>query len=172
MNTVFITKSGKEELEKKIINQKIIIDEILREKAIAYEVSGDGWHDNPGFNQLGLKEEQAIKELKAMENRLSAVQVLDITERNTEKVSIGSIVQIAMVNIISGEVNEMLLEIVGSGESNYKLSKISYDSPIGTALLGMVPGEIKDVVIPKGKTKIRVLQLLKERPDSIRSSAE
>ena len=52
MNTKFITQRGKKILEEKILKQKSLIKEIQSEKEIAYSSSGDGWHDNPGFNNL------------------------------------------------------------------------------------------------------------------------
>jgi transcription elongation GreA/GreB family factor len=157
MKITYITEQGKLELEKKIQLQKQNIDSIRKEKAIAYEVSGDGWHDNPGFNQLMQLEERAVNELKQMERRLSEVFVLQIKERDTEKVSIGSIVKFRMSR--PNVEKEMTYEIVGSGESDLNNNKVSYDSPMGFALLGMKKGEIKSVHIPAGKSIIEIMDL-------------
>ncbi len=163
MKTIYITEEGRKELERRIRAKRVQIEEIQKEKAVAYEVSGDGWHDNPGFNQLTQKEEQAVNELRSMERHIATVTVLTINERNTEKVDIGSVVKLRTSPAGQSVYTEMILEICGNGESDGKRGRVSYDSPLGKTLMGMVPGEKRIAVIPKGKTEVEVLELLPER---------
>ena len=51
-----ITENGLECLNQKITEMEKLVKDIQAEKTIAYTASGDGWHDNPGFNQLEQKE--------------------------------------------------------------------------------------------------------------------
>lgn len=158
MKKTYITKQGLSELENKILRQRDIIKEIQNEKAIAYEVSGDGWHDNPGFNQLIQKEERAIIDLKMIERKLSEVEVVSIINRNTNFVEIGSILKFRNTNLAKKFTKEIIFEITGSGETNMSENKISYDCPIGLALLGMKKGERKEVLISASKVKLEVLE--------------
>jgi transcription elongation factor GreA len=53
-------------------------------------------------------------------------------------------------------------EIVGAGESNVKLNKISYDSPLGKSLSSMRLGENKLVELPFGKVDITIKKIIYE----------
>jgi transcription elongation GreA/GreB family factor len=159
---VYITEKGKQILERKIAEQAIRVKEIQEEKSIAYTASGDGWHDNPGYNQLIQLEERAINELRAMEKRLSDSILWSSKERNTEKVQIGSIVCYKLTNIKTGKVLENTFEIVGSGESDLKNKQISYDSPIGNAIWEMSEGCEVEVILPAGLSKIEIVRLYKD----------
>lgn len=159
---VYITENGKKILEKKIAEQAIKVREIQEEKSIAYTASGDGWHDNPGYNQLIQLEERAITELKLLEKKLNESVVWKLTERNVEKVQIGSIVHYKMKNIKNGKVQEHVFEIVGYGESDLKNKQISYDSPIGSAILEMPRGFKGQVNLPAGTFEIEIINLYKD----------
>jgi len=158
MNTKFITQRGKKILEEKILKQKSLIKEIQSEKEIAYSSSGDGWHDNPGFNNLLLAEELAIKELKKLEIELSNSMVFEKDITN-QQVSIGSIVKFKIYYFKNNTENEMLFEIVGNGESDIKNKLLSYNSPLGLVLLNCKIGDEKIAIIPAGKIKVKILNI-------------
>ncbi|GMU86217.1 MAG: hypothetical protein AMXMBFR48_14590 [Ignavibacteriales bacterium] len=166
MKTIYITETGKAALEERIRRKRIAIEEIQKEKAVAYEISGDGWHDNPGFNQLTQKEEQAVNELRTLERSLSLARIVELKDRNLRQVAIGSIVQFRTILLGKDETKELTMEIVGSGETDVLQKRISYDSPLGAALIGLKPGETKLVHIPKGKTRIEVIALLADHDSS------
>lgn len=158
MSTKFITQRGKKILEEKILKQKSLIKEIQSEKEIAYSSSGDGWHDNPGFNNLLLAEELAIKELKKLEIELSNSMVFEKDITN-QQVSIGSIVKFKIYYFKNNTENEMLFEIVGNGESDIKNNLLSYNSPLGLVLLNCKIGDEKIANIPAGKIKVKILNI-------------
>ncbi|HPN37018.1 MAG TPA: GreA/GreB family elongation factor [Melioribacteraceae bacterium] len=160
MNTKIITQRGKRILEEKIIKQKEKIKEIQSEKEIAYSSSGDGWHDNPGFNNLMLAEEMAIKELKKMETELSFSLIFDNNVQN-DQVSIGSIVKFKIFYFKTNTEKELIFEIVGNGESDINNKLISYNSPLGLVLLNCKIRDEKIANIPAGKIKINILKIYK-----------
>lgn len=170
MKTIYITENGRTVLENRIRVKRTMIEQIQKEKAVAYEVSGDGWHDNPGFNQLTQKEEQAVNELRAMERWLAEARVVEVRERNQDRVAIGSIVKFRMELQGKNDIQELTMEIVGSGETDVHQKRISYDSPLGAALIGLRSGEKKLVQIPKGKTLIEVISLLSDWEDVLKSA--
>ncbi len=160
MNTKIITQRGKKILEEKIIKQKEKIKEIQLEKEIAYSNSGDGWHDNPGFNNLMLAEEMAIKELKKMETELSISLVFNNNLQN-KQVSIGTIVKFKINYYKNNTEKELIFEIVGNGESDINNKLLSYNSPLGLVLLNCKTGDEKIANIPVGKIKIIILNIYK-----------
>jgi transcription elongation GreA/GreB family factor len=154
----YITEAGKQVLESKITAQSLKIRSIQVEKNIAYSASGDGWHDNPGYNQLLQLEERAITELKNLEKLLTA-SVLWIQPPSTKRVQICSIVRFSMLGAKDRVPREVIYEIGGHGESDLDRNLISYTSPIGAALYELLSGAEVEVQIPAGRTRVHILQL-------------
>ena len=154
----YITEAGKCLLESKITSQNVKIRNIQAEKNIAYTASGDGWHDNPGYNQLLQLEERAITELKNLEKQLTTAIIWN-RPRSIQRVQIGSIVRFSMQSARDRVAREVVYEIGGHGESDLERSCISYTSPIGAALYELMVGTEAEVLIPAGKTSIRILDL-------------
>lgn len=157
MSQIFITLQGKTELESKIANLTDQLRELLKEKAVAYEASGDGWHDNPGWIQIGQTEERFSKEIAELTNRLKHSKVVNGNSADTDIIQIGSILLIKQ-NMPKLS-REMVIEIVGSGESNLSKGRIAYDTPIGTAIVGKKAGDSVDFIAPAGKMKIEIIKL-------------
>lgn len=153
----YITTAGYGELQQKINNLEQKMKDLLLEKAVAYEASGDGWHDNPGWIQIGQQEERLTLEIKELKDRLKTATLVESDNRNTNTIQIGSIVQISQ-NVMKHK-REMVLEIVGSQESNLSKGRIAYDTPIGKAILGFSEGDEVDFLAPAGKMKIKILKL-------------
>jgi transcription elongation factor GreA len=156
-DTIYMTKEGQIELQIKINFRELKLKELILEKAIAYEASGDGWHDNPGWIQIGQLEERMSKEIKEMKQRLSNSKLIANDSRNTMCVQIGSIVRISQGT--QKFKKELLIEIVGSQESNLSKGKIAYDTPIGKAIMGYSKGDEIDFIAPAGQMKIIILKL-------------
>jgi transcription elongation factor GreA len=150
-----ITKSGLEIIREKL-NEKLDHLKTLRdEKSHAYAASGDGWHDNPGWIQLGQQEDMLIAEIKAIQEKISNSVVIDASTIDMEKVSIGCKVELVMRKLHSPSVVQTIY-IVGSGESDPKNKKVSYNSPLGNALFNMSDQEEKEVELPAGKVIVKI----------------
>jgi transcription elongation GreA/GreB family factor len=155
---IYITDIGKQLYEQKIEELTKKVRAIQEEKAIAYTASGDGWHDNPGFNQLEQMEFRAVNELaKVRKEYTEAIYVSVGPLRPTEKIQIGSKVRVRQTNCKTKQVVEQTWEIVGYGESNVQQRRISYDSPIGKVLLGKTVGDSAEVSVPAGLLKFEIL---------------
>jgi transcription elongation GreA/GreB family factor len=155
MKKTILTKSGYERLKIRF-NEKIeSLKKLREEKAHAYSASGDGWHDNPGWIQLGQQEEMLANEVSAMQQKLNNVSILDVTKIDTSKVQLGSKVVVLMKRNGSTNVSNTFF-IVGSEESDIRNKRISYDSPMGIALCNMSLHEIKNVQLPIGMVTIEI----------------
>ena len=150
MNKVKITENGFKKLSKKIEDIEAHIKEILKEKAIAYSASGDGWHDNPGWIQLGQQEDRAIQDKNQYNTILSNAIIIKIEVRNMEVIQIGSIVEISIFNQKEKTSKVVKWEIVGHMEGDLKLGHIAYDSPVAKALIGKKINESVDLILPAG----------------------
>ncbi len=100
------------------------------------------------------KEEQSLLETRILqlEKVLSKVQIIE-RGTQTEFVVIGSTVIVKM----NDEVHKFM--IVGSVEADPAKKKISNESPIGKAILGLQVGETIEVSVGPVKSKIKVLEI-------------
>jgi transcription elongation GreA/GreB family factor len=157
-----ITENGLENLNLKITQMEQLVKKIQAEKAIAYTASGDGWHDNPGFNQLEQKEFRAINDLYKLKNQRDSAIIIRIEKRNIDVVQIGSIVKIEQFYTKDNATRIIVWEIVGHQESDLKLNRIAYDTPVGSALLGKKVDDVIEVTLPVGKARFRILSLFED----------
>jgi transcription elongation factor GreA len=154
-----ITESGLEIITNRLQEKLSLLKKIREEKAHAYTASGDGWHDNPGWIQIGQQEDLLVSEINDLQKCISTAVILKPTTDFT-KVKIGCNVEFEMRNRKTGAIRQQKVAIGGTGESDLKNNKISYDSPIGNALLEMEAGEAKEVHLPAGIIEIRIINIL------------
>lgn len=106
------------------------------------------------------KNEQAHIEgrIIQIESMLKKAKVIDEDEVSTERVSLGS-----KVELLDIEFNEKVeYQIVGSTEANPSAAKISNESPVGAALMGKKKGEVVDVEVPDGTIQFKILKIKKK----------
>lgn len=156
---VYITPEGAFNLKQKIDALSKRIAEIQAEKAVAYWGSGDGWHDNPGFNQLEQLEHRTVNEMVGLKNRLESSMVWDKSLNTGDRVQIGSRVVYEQCGVETGRVQRMKVELVGYLESDIKKMRIAYDSPMGKSLLDKTLGEEFEITIPMGTFKVVILEI-------------
>ena len=95
------------------------------------------------------KNDQAMLEARIaeLEAQMKHVRVLDESELNSEHVHVGSKVRIADAN---GK--EYSYAISGATEADPFHGKISYESPVGKAIVGLRVGETGEAILPNGTT--------------------
>lgn len=146
-----LTKEGLESLKveyQKLVNVKR--PEVTQRIRVAREF-GD-LAENSEYD--AAKEEQTLVETRitALEEVLKKAQVV-VPAQKTDFVIIGSTVIVEM----NDEVHEF--SIVGSMEADPAKRKISNESPIGKAILGLQVGETMEVAVGPVKSKIKVLEI-------------
>ncbi len=95
------------------------------------------------------REEQSFMEgrIQDLESKLSNAQIVDISNLpNQGKVVFGAVVTLLHVDTDA----EVTYQIVGEDEADIKLGKISYQSPIGRALIGKSVDDTVMVKTPGG----------------------
>ena len=100
------------------------------------------------------KEEQSLLETRIiqLEDVLKRAQIIEPVKK-ADFVVIGSTVVIEM----NDEVHNF--SIVGSMEADPAENKISNESPVGKALLGLQVGEVIEISVGPVKSKIKVLEI-------------
>lgn len=151
---VLLTRGGLEKLEKELfflksVKRKEIASRI--KEAITY---GD-ITDNSEYEDA--KNEQAFVEgrIITLEKILRRARVLEKGSSNNNYVTVGSTVKLKDI-----EMNrEYIYTIVGTAEADPGDSKISNESPVGRAILGLGIGEEVEVKVPAGSLKYKVLEI-------------
>ncbi|GAB6274394.1 MAG: transcription elongation factor GreA [Peptococcaceae bacterium] len=105
----------------------------------------------------GAKNEQAFIEgrILTLEKMLRNSRVIDHTNSSKDKVDIGSTVSLR--DIARGK--ECQYTIVSPIEAEPTANKISYESPVGKAILGQRKGNVVEVKAPAGKVTYEILDI-------------
>lgn len=157
---VKVTPIGVNLIQENIEKLKSELKFVREEKNIAYTLCGDTWHDNPHFNKLEQDERSLEKRIMEIEKVLTSAIHIELNERNTDIVEIGSIVKCYCEYPDFTE--EEVYEIVGYGESNFEENKLFYDSPVAKNLLGLSAGDKVSFEIPAGTTTYTILEMYKD----------
>lgn len=161
---IFVSAAGRAALEQRLADKRQRHRDICAEREVAHELSGDGWHDNPHFNYLQQMEANATREVMELEGLLGRTRVYEVLEgsRPTDRVAIGSVVTVLLVDEDSGEEHERRFEIAGFQESDMATGKVGYNVPLAGRLLGLEVGDIATIELPNGRYEVEVLDLAED----------
>ena len=150
----YLTEEGykklKEELEQMVSIERPKISNQIAEARDKGDLSENAEYD-------AAKEAQGMLESKIskLQDTLNNSRILDNAHVDISKVSLLSKVK------IKNKKNNAVMEyqVVSENEANLKEGKISSDSPIGKALLGLKEGESVDVQVPSGLMTFQVMKI-------------
>lgn len=149
-----LTLAGKAKLQEELAELKgPRREEIARRLKHAIEM-GD-LSENADYHMA--KEDQGFLEgrIQQIEAILSKSTLIEDTDINTSIIQIGNTVTLQEDN----EPEETFI-IVGANEANPRQRKISYESPMGSALMGHKKGETVEVILPDNSNlKIKILKI-------------
>ncbi len=153
---VILTSEGLEKLEKEL---EYLTTEKRQEVAakIKQALAFGDLSENSEYDEAKNEQAQVEERIKALNNMLKNVQIIEEEDIDTKRVSLGS-----KVKVLDMELNEeMELTVVGSAEANPSDNKISDESPIGKALLGQRKNKIVEVEAPAGSFQMKILTITK-----------
>ena len=151
---ILLTRGGLEKLEKELfflksVKRKEVAARI--KEAITY---GD-ITDNSEYEDA--KNEQAFVEgrIITLEKILRRARILEKGESGNNYVTVGSTGRLKDI-----EMNrEFTYTIVGTAEADPGDNKISNESPVGKAILGLSIGDEVEVKVPAGSLKYKILEI-------------
>jgi transcription elongation factor GreA len=94
------------------------------------------------------------RQIGVLENTLASAIVVHPDPADGE-LDVGELARVR--DLDTGELDEY--RIVGAGEANPAVGRISYASPVGSALLGRRVGEVVEVAVPSGVLRLEVLEI-------------
>ncbi|ADO56400.1 transcription elongation factor GreA [Paenibacillus jamilae] len=151
---VLLTKEGLAKLEEELKELKTVKRKELAER-LKLAISYGDLKENSEYHSA--KDDQAFMETRIMvlEKMLTKARIVDESNLDLKTVSIGSTV---ILNDI--EFSEKVeYKVVSPAEADVLDNKISYESPLGKALLGKEVGSIIHVDAPMAVIKYELLEI-------------
>jgi len=111
--------------------------------------------ENAEYDEAKNEQSRLEAKIAEMENTLHNCIIVEDDEVDTETVGVGNAVTVNNMTLKK----EQTYTIVGANETDPRNFKISSDSPIGAALLGMKVGQTVTVEAPAGQIKMKVLKI-------------
>ena len=150
-NKVFLTPKGLEELKREL---KELVDvkrsEVVQKIATARDM-GD-LSENAAY--VSAREEQAF-----IEGRISELEEIIKNAVVSSGTSSKGVVEVGCKIRVHVDGNEEEYCLVGAPEADPKVRKISYESPLGKALMGKKVGDKVEMEAPDGKLVYTILSV-------------
>lgn len=102
--------------------------------------------ENAEYHAAKERQGQVEATIADLEDKLSRAQVIDPTTLSGDKIVFG-----ATVTLLDEDDKPVRYQIVGQAEADAKLGMISYNSPLGRALIGKQAGDDIEVTVPSGE---------------------
>lgn len=151
-NELYITEEGLNDIKKELDELKLVkrpeVINALKDARAQGDLSENAEYDAARTEQAIV--ESRIKELEAMIEK-----AVVITKVNTDVVSLGTKVTLEYV----GDDDTEEYSIVGSKEADPFENKISNESPIAKAIMGLKVGSVVSVDSPNGKYDVKILAI-------------
>jgi transcription elongation factor GreA len=101
--------------------------------------------ENAEYHAAKERQGQIEATIADLDDRLSRALVIDPTTLGGDKVVFG-----ATVNLKDEDGKKVRYQLVGQAEADARIGRISYNSPLGRALIGRQVGEDVEVTTPSG----------------------
>ena len=101
--------------------------------------------ENAEYHAAKERQGQVEAQIAEIEDRVSRAQIIDPTSLSGDKIVFG-----ATVTVLDDDDKPQRYQIVGMTEADARHGRISYDSPLGRALIGKQVGEEVEVTVPSG----------------------
>ncbi|AKH41484.1 transcription elongation factor GreA [Altererythrobacter atlanticus] len=102
--------------------------------------------ENAEYHAAKERQGQVEAQIADLEDRVSRAQIIDPTTLSGDRIVFG-----ATVTVLDDNDKPARYQIVGQAESDAKIGRISYDSPLGRALIGKQVGDEVEVIVPSGE---------------------
>lgn len=101
--------------------------------------------ENAEYHAAKERQGQVEAQIADIEDRVTRAQIIDPQTLSGDKVVFG-----ATVTLLDEDDKPVKYQIVGQTEADAKSGRISYNSPLGRALIGKKVGEEIEVTVPSG----------------------
>ena len=110
--------------------------------------------ENAEYHAAKERQGQVEMQIADIEDRLSRAQVIDPTTLSGDRVVFG-----ATVHLLDENDNPVKYQIVGETEADARIGRISYNSPLGRALIGRNVGDEVEFQAPSGDKYFEIAKI-------------
>ncbi|MCX6789274.1 MAG: transcription elongation factor GreA [Candidatus Gribaldobacteria bacterium] len=147
----YLTAEGLEKLKKELDYLKNV-----KQREIAAQLNTAASFGDLSENAAYHQGKEALSFMRGrideLEKIIKSAKVIS-SQRSSSKVEIGSTI------VIEVGKDKETISLVAPSESDFLAGKISYQSPIGQALLGRLKGEEVEIECPNKKIKYKILEI-------------
>ncbi len=101
--------------------------------------------ENAEYHAAKERQGQVEASIGDLEDKVSRAQIVDPTTLSGERIVFG-----ATVSLLDDDDKPVRYQIVGPYEADARVGRISYNSPLGRALIGRRVGDEIEVTVPSG----------------------
>jgi transcription elongation factor GreA len=148
----FVTARGFEKLNGEHARLRVERERLVERLRSALEFGG-AFPENGDYLDARHELDLLDRRLALLEGRLVGAEVVEA--RRDGEVGLGE--HVTVLDLESGATGDYRL--VGSGESKPEAGEISYESPIGAALLGRRVGDVVLADVPGGRRRLEIVEL-------------
>ena len=150
---IVLTAEGLEKLKAELEQLKTVTRKEVTEK-IKQALSFGDLSENSEYDEARNEQAEVESRINEIEHMLKYVRVIDEAEINADVVGIGS--KVKFLDVEFGDELEYL--IVGPTEVDPN-GKLSYESPVGAALMQHAVGDIVTAATPDGPVEFKILEI-------------
>ena len=143
---------GHRQMTEEVKRLKLERPEIIESIEVA-RAHGD-LSENAEYHAATERQGQVEAMISDLDDRLSRALVIDPTTLSGDKVVFG-----ATVTLIDEDKKEIRYQLVGQTEADARVGRISYNSPLGRALIGRQVGDEVEVTTPAGERYYEISKL-------------
>lgn len=149
---ILLTREGLEKLEQELNYLKTVKRREVAERIKVAREFGD-ISENSEYEEA--KNEQAFVEgrIASLERILRNARVVEGEGNDPVEVNVGK--SVTLKDLATGEVSQYT--IVGSSEADPRRGRISYESPVGRAVMKQRPGAVVEVRLPGGVARYEII---------------
>jgi len=147
-----VSKAGLERLQQKRALLEQQLTDAGKRAGEAAGVNCD-WHDNPAYDD-------AVNQMRMLSFQIEQVKQAISQAEVVEEPSDQNIVQIGSTVIVCMDSEEVEYQIGGLNEGNPSAGIVSYESPLGRALIGHKTGDVVQVMTPSGTITTKLLAVV------------
>lgn len=153
---IVLTADGLEQLKEELEHLKTVTRKEVTEKVKLARSFGD-LSENSEYDEARNEQAEVESRINDIEHMLKYARVVDETEVNADVVGVGSIVKFLDMEYD----DELEYAIVGPAEADPN-GKLSYESPVGAALMHHGVGDIVTAVTPDGSAQFKILEITRK----------
>lgn len=101
--------------------------------------------ENAEYHAAKERQGQVEATISDLEDKISRAQIIDPSTLSGDKIVFG-----ATITLLDEDDKQVKYQVVGEAEADAKRGMISYNSPLGRALIGRVVDDEVEVTVPSG----------------------